>query len=177
MIINGTVKRSLKDATKFGTPGRMVLENGFSSDTQELPPHNNERGTSCVLPMPGGEPETYHGRVWWSPTLKRLVIRYDDKNGRFDCLVHNGNFAADAVDLDNDGVPEVTQVHGCTEVGHGYGDILRKDGKSQYGIKFSGATLAGLIESLKIPDATDFSLDEQGFARGYNEVSITYSWE
>lgn len=175
-VITGDVKRSRSRANQYGTPGRLTMENGFNSDTQELPFHNNERGRSCVLPGPNDAPQTYEGRVWWSPTLKRLVIRFADANGRQDCLIHNGNWAADAEDLDHDGVPEVTQVHGCTEVGMGYGEILRKDGRAQWGIKFSGSTLAAFIDSLKIPGANDFSLDEKGFARGYNSVRITYSW-
>jgi hypothetical protein len=65
--------------------------------------------------------------------MKRLVVHFVERDGRLDCEIHAANFAADAVDQDGDGVPEVTQVHGCTEVGDGYGDILRKDGKTQWG--------------------------------------------
>lgn len=148
----------------------MTLENGFFADALELGWHNNERGKSCTAPG------VDRGRVWWSPTLKRLVIRYVDRNGREACMVHNGNWAAEARDIDGDGVPEVTQIHGCTEVGHGFGDILRKDGRKQWGIKSSGPTLERLIESLKIAGETDFSIDAHGFARGYHEVEITYRW-
>lgn len=169
MTIHGTVFR--RKGTPLGTPGRMVLENGFACDTLELPWHNNERGRSCTAP--GFD----KGRVWWSPTLERLVVRFEPRNERHDCLIHNGNWAADAVDIDGDGTPEVTQVHGCTEVGMGYGDIERKDRKKQWGIKFSGSTLAALIDSLKIDGAVDFSLDEHGFARGYHDVEIEYAYE
>ena len=154
----------------------LKLDNGFSCDTLELAWHNNERGKSCIKPGPGERPETYLGRVWWSPMLKRPVIRFDDKNDRKDCLVHNGNFAADTKDLDGDGIAEVTQVHGCTEVGHGYGDIQRRDGKMQWGIRVSGATLAGLIESLRDESEEAGHADVNGFLSGYHQVEITYSW-
>lgn len=175
MMIAGRVLRDLAATGPLGTPGKLTLPNLFECDTLELQPNNNERGTSCIRPMPGGEPESYHGRVWWSPTLKRLVVRYEDKNGRKDCLIHNGNWAGE-------GEGQITQVHGCTEVGIGYGDIERSDKVTQWGTKMSGSTLAGLIEALRAkvngqPVEKDMALDPDGFARGYNEVLITYDWK
>lgn len=166
MIVKGTVAR--QRSTPLGTPGAMSLANGFSANTLELPWHDNERGVSCTAPG------VDRGRVWFSPSLKRLVIRYEDRNGRKDCLVHNGNFAAEERDIDGDGAPEVTQVHGCTEVGRGYGDILRKDGKSQWGIKSSGPTLAALIESLRAKPGEMAARYVDGV--GYHDVEIEYSW-
>lgn len=157
-MIKGKVIR--QRSTPLGTAGTLVLENGFHCDTQELPWHDNERGVSCTMA------DIYHGRVWWSPTLKRHVIRFDDKNGRKDCLIHNGNFAADAVDQDGDGAPEVTQVHGCTEVGRGYGEIQRPDGRIQHGVLNSAVTLKALIDNLE--DA-----EQPG---GFHEVEIAYEW-
>jgi hypothetical protein len=142
----------------LGTPGAVTLLNGFVSDTLELPWHGNERGRSCIAA------DEYRGWVWQSPTLRRPVIRLEDKHGRQDCLVHNGNWAADEVDLDGDGAPEVTQVHGCTEVGRGYGEVRRRDGRLQWGILRSGATLDELIRSL-----------EDGLG-GHHEVLLTYVW-
>lgn len=168
MVIPGTVVRERSKPT--GTPGVLRLEIGFSCDTQELPWHGNERGRSCT------KPGVDHGRVWWSPSLKRPVIRYEDRDGRQDCLVHNGNFAADTRDLDGDGVPEVTQVHGCTEVGRGYGNILRRDGRAQWGIKTSKPTLDALIASLRDPEVERPEIGAGGFLTGYHEVEITYSW-
>jgi len=80
--------------------------------------------------------------MWWSPTLNRIVVRLEDKNGRKDCLIHNGNWAGI-------GDGRITQIHGCTEVGQGYGDIMRHDGIMQFGIKNSGQTLSALIDHLK----------------------------
>lgn len=155
-------------STPLGTPGHLVAGNGFGCDTLELPWHNNQNGKSCTAAG------IDRGRVWWSPMLGRLVIRLGNRNGRYDCLIHNGNFAADAVDLDGDGAPEVTQVHGCTEVGSGYGEILRKDGRKQWGVRNSGATLAALLASLA--DGSEARIGKDGFATGYHEVEITYRW-
>lgn len=143
----------------------MQLENGFSADTLELPWHNNERGKSCTAPG------VDKGKVWWSPSLKRLVIRYADRNGRKDCLVHNGNWAGD-VDAG-----EITQIHGCTEVGNGYGNLERPDKKMQWGILHSGATLAGLIESLRCSvEEADTVLTINGQDQGFHDVEIIYVW-
>lgn len=174
-MIRGAVLR--KPSTPLGTPGRLTLETGFSCDTLELPWANNERGQSCTLPAPGGRPETYWGRVWWSPTFRRPVIRYEDKNGRQNCLVHNGNFGAEMRDIDGDGAPEITQIHGCTLVGRGYGDILRKDGRSQWGIKSSSAALTDLINSLRDREVEQPVVELAGYITGYHEVEMLYSWE
>ena len=157
-MIHGIVVRQRSSPT--GTPGSLVL-GMFACNTLELPWHDNKKGVSCIVA------DSYRGRVWFSPTMNRNVIRLEDKHGRADCLIHAGNFAADQIDLDGDGAPEITQVHGCTEVGRGYGDILRKDGKTQWGIKSSGVTLVALIELLADP------LEPSG----YHEVEITYTWD
>lgn len=142
-----------------------MLENGFGCDTLELAWHDNERGRSCTMA------DTYAGKVWWSHDLKRLVIRLEDKHGRKDCLIHNGNWAGD-VDAG-----EITQVHGCTEVGNGYGEIQRPDKKMQWGILHSGATLAGLIDSLRCPaEEADTLLEINGEQQGFHDVEITYRW-
>lgn len=166
-VVNGQVLRHR--SAPLGTPGGLTLENGFSCDTLEKPWHNNERGRSCTAPG------IDVGRVWWSPHLKRAVIKYDDRNSRVDCEIHNGNFAAEEVDLDDDHIPEITNVHGCTLVGHGYGNIKRKDGRLQWGIMVSGATLAGLIDSLAIP-GEDHVVGSDGYISGYHSVRIEYAW-
>jgi len=128
--------------TEYGTPGRMVTEAGFACDTLELPWKDNQRGISCI------KADSYNAWPWQSPSMGRMVIRLEDKNGRKDCLIHNGNFAGDqTIDEDHDGQPDnFTQVHGCTEVGQGYGNIARPDGKGrQFGVLSSKDTLALLI--------------------------------
>lgn len=159
MTVRGDVVRG--KSTPYGTPGRLRLDNSFECHTLELPWHDNQSGKSCT------KADTYFGKVWYSSTLKRNVIRFEDKNGRKDCLIHNGNFAADEEDIDGDGVREVTQIHGCTEVGFNYGLIERKDGRKQYGIKSSVQTLEALILSLK----------DDAQPGGYHDVIITYKWE
>jgi hypothetical protein len=160
-VIRGEVVRQQSRPDGTGTPGRMALENGFSCDTLELGWHNNERGRSCTAPG------VDRGKVWYSPTLRRMVVRYEDRNGRRDCLIHNGNWAGD------EAAGLKTQVHGCTEVGHGYGEVQRPDGVKQWGILVSGATLAGLIDSLKCSSAeADTVIDGQGF----HDVEMTYRW-
>lgn len=128
-----------------GTPGRLVTDAGFACDTLELPWKDNQRGMSCV------KPDSYLGWIWGSPSMGRPVIRLEDKHGRRDCLIHNGNFAGDVtIDLDGDGGAGdlITQVHGCTLVGMGYGDIARPDGELQFGILSSKDTLARLVDHL-----------------------------
>lgn len=160
-MIPGAVVRQRSNEDGTGTPGRMEIENGFGADTLELGWHNNERSRSCTAPG------VDRGKVWYSPSLKRLVIRYADRNGRHDCLVHNGNWAGD------EDLGEKTQIHGCTEVGNGYGPLQRPDNEMQWGILHSGATLAGLIDSLKCDvSEADTIIDGQGF----HDVEITYSW-
>ena len=148
----------------------MTLDNDFNCDTLELNWHDNERGKSCTAPG------VDRGRVWWSPSLKRLVVRYEDRNGRKDVLVHNANFAADEGDHDGDGDVEVTQIHGCTAVGKGYGEIKDRTGDLQWGILASVKTIEQLIASLDDGTGSDHALDKHGFAAGYHEVEITYSW-
>ena len=165
-MIRGTVTRG--PSGPLGTRGRLELESGFSCDTLELPWRGNQRGVSCVLA------DTYRGRAWFSPTLRRVVVRFDDQNGREDVLIHNGNWAADARDVDGDGRPEVTQVHGCTEVGRGYGDIRRPDGVTQWGILRSTATLEELMRALQ--DGSPTSMGAGGFMNGFHELEMLYRW-
>lgn len=123
---------------KYGTPGQaMVLETAFTCDTLELGWYNNETGRSCVIA------DSYAAEVWWSPHLLRNVLRLEDKHGRKDCLVHNANFAGDV----DEGL--ITQVHGCTSVGNGYGQVqIAKSPNTQYGIKNSVATLEALLANI-----------------------------
>lgn len=165
-VIGTVVRETSRDE---GTPGKMALENGFISDTLELEWDGNKRGTSCT------KAGVYRGRVWRSKHLKypgtetyRLVIRYADQNGRQDCLVHNANWAGE-------GAGEITQLHGCTSVGKGYGDIKRPDDRVQWGIENSGATLDKLIASLERPGEEHIE-DAEGFVSGYDDVEITYKW-
>lgn len=147
--MKGVITRGTQADT--GTPGRLILEDGFSCDTLELPWRDNQRGLSCIRPAPGGEPETYLAWIWQSPSMGRPVVRLEDKHGRKDCLVHNGTWAGDVMlDVDGDGEAGdlITQVHGCTLVGMGFGMIQRKDGKMQWGVLSSKDTLAKLVAHL-----------------------------
>lgn len=133
-----------------GTPGTLTLENGWSCDTLELPWHNNERGRSCTLA------DTYHAKLGHSPHLggpKHQVYRLEDKHGRADVLIHNANFAGE-VDAG-----EETQLHGCTAVGRGYGEIMNNKKVLQMGIYNSVKTLEELIQQT-----------------GGEDLEITYSW-
>lgn len=158
MTVRGEVLRGKSDP--LGTQGGIRLDNGFTSHTLEKPWHDNARGQSCITA------DTYNGKVVMSAHFKRLVILFDDKNGREACEIHHGNFAADEVDVDHDGIAEITDVHGCTLVGHNYGLIQRKDGRQQFGIRNSAAALTALIASLR---------DDQ-LPGGYHDVIITYRW-
>lgn len=130
----------------WGTPGVLLTEQGFMCDTLELPWRDNRRGESCIVA------DAYIGWIWESPMLKRPVVRLENKHGRQDCLIHNGNFAGDTLaDIDGDGKTGddlITQVHGCTLVGHDYGDLLNKNNVTQRGILHSKDTLSALIDHL-----------------------------
>lgn len=134
-----------KKGQDWGTPGRLTTDKGFSCDTLELPWADNKRGISCI------KADSYNGWLWQSPTFKRMVVRLENKHGRFDCLIHNANFAGDQeIDKNADGVPdEFTQIHGCTAVGAGFGMVKRPDnGELQMGILSSKDTLAKLVAHL-----------------------------
>ena len=138
-------------STEEGTPGKLDSGAGFICDTLELEWQNNKTGMSCIIS------DTYHASVWFSPHLNRKVIRLEDKHGRKDCLLHNMNFAGE-------GTGEITQVHGCTGVGEGFGYITRPDGGgTQWGIENSGSTLASLIAHIE---------ERAGNAM----FTVTYSW-
>lgn len=144
------VIRGLSAST--GTPGKLTSNDGkFSCDSQELPWMNNKRGISCILPG------RYAAKLWFSPTMQRTVIRLEDKHSRKDCLIHHGNFAGDEAS------GYVTNVHGCTEVGRGFGEVTNKLGKLQYGILHSKETLDELIAHI-----------EQAGAGGL--FYVTYVW-
>lgn len=138
-----TIRRG--PSTPAGTAGKLRTIDGFSCDTLELPWRDNRRGESCITA------DAYTGRVWQSPSMGRAVVRLEDKHGRQDCLIHNGNFAGDTlIDIDGDGKAGdfVTNVHGCTLVGMGYGMLRNKGGDMQLGVLSSKDTLARLVEHL-----------------------------
>lgn len=145
-------------STPEGTTGELTTDAGFSCQTLELQWADNQRGISCIKPAPGDAPETYNATIWYSPTLERDVVRLEDKYGRFDCLLHNGTWAGERPG-------EITQVHGCTEVGRGYGQITRPvDGNiTQFGIMHSKETIDALVAHIK----------EQV---GDKPFTVTYSW-
>lgn len=124
-------------STPEGTPGTLDTGEGFTCDTLELQWANNKTGISCIVPG------TRKAWLWDSPTLGRTVVRIEDTDGRKDCLLHNGNWAGE-------GEGEVTQVHGCTELGHGYGQIKRPvDGNvTQFGIMHSAPTIDALVHHI-----------------------------
>lgn len=145
-----------KKGQDWGTPGTLRSDRGFVCDTLELPWKNNQRGVSCIIA------DTYMGWLWQSPTMGRTVVRLEDKHGRRDCLIHNGNWAGDtSIDDNLDGVADyITQINGCTLVGMGYAMIERKDGALQMGILSSKPMLAKLVEHL-----------------GPGHHTFTYVWE
>lgn len=153
--MNVIIRRGI--STPTGTPGNLRTDSGFACDTLELPWKDNRRGESCITP------DTYMGWIWQSPSMGRAVVRLEDKHGRKDCLIHNGNFAGDTLaDIDGDGEAGdlMTHVHGCTLVGMGYGLVRRKDGEMQWGVLSSKDTLARLIDHL-----------------GPGHHSFTYIWQ
>lgn len=151
-------------STDYGTPARAILDDGWEFDTLELPWRGNAKGLSCI------KAGTYRAWLWWSPHLHRWVYRLEDKHGRGDCLIHNGNLAGDVtIDRNHDGVPDLkTQVHGCTETGQGYGEI-----GGQFGILNSVKVLEQLITACG--GALDLPNDSK--QPESTNLEITYVWE
>lgn len=135
-------------STLEGTSGILTSSAGFSCDTLELQWNDNRSGVSCIMP------DTYSAWLWYSPTLKRTVVRLEDKHGRRDCLLHNANFAGL-------GEGECTQIHGCTAIGQGYGQLQNRNGHMQNAVLCSVATLDKLIEHIKenVPDGEKFEVN------------------
>lgn len=131
-----------------GTPGALTSTAGFSCDTLELQWADNRKGVSCILP------DAYVAWLWYSPTLKRWVVRLEDKHGRGDCLLHNANFAGL-------GEGEYTQIHGCTAIGRGYGKLKNRYGNMQDAILNSGVTLDALIAHIRenVSDGEKFEVN------------------
>ena len=123
-------------STIHGTPGTLTTSAGFQCDTLELPWEDNKSGISCIMT------DIYGATIWNSPTLDRDVVRLEDKHGRKDCLLHNANWGGE-------GVGDVTQIHGCTAIGSGYGDLQNSKGNMQFAILNSGKTLDKLIAHIK----------------------------
>lgn len=136
------------ESAPTGTPGRLTLQSGgFECDTLEPPWLNNQPEVSCI------NAGSYDCFIWFSPSLKRNVLRLEDKHGRKNVLVHNANFAGT---VDNPDTPdvEISQVKGCTAVGDGFGQIevpkklAKKPGQKQFGIMNSTVTLQALLQEL-----------------------------
>lgn len=125
-------------STSTGTPGGLtVLETALMLVSLELPWKQNRSGVSCIRAA------SYSCDIWYSPHLQRNVLRLEDKYGRKDCLVHNGNFAGDA-DLGFE-----TQVHGCTLVGSAYAQVpVPNTDKTQFGVINSKDSLARLLDNI-----------------------------
>jgi len=137
------IVRSKSRMTPEGTPGTLntSADTPFTCDTLELQWADNQPGVSCIKPDPDGGSEAYNAYLWYSPTLGRTVVRLEDKYGRTNCLLHNGNWAGE-------GEGDITQVHGCTELGQGYAKIQRPDGNMQFGILNSGKTVDALVSHI-----------------------------
>lgn len=167
-----TINILRRKSTDFGTPGRVTLDGIWQCDSLELPWNGNQRRISCI------KADIYRGWLWYSPTFKRWVIRLEDKHGRFDCLLHNGNFAGD----ESKGLQ--TQVHGCTLIGRGYADIempghgvgythLEVLDGTQFGISASRVTLDELIRQLGgDPTLPSTAKQPEGI-----DMVVTYCWE
>ena len=134
--MKGTLMRGSTD--NLGTRGNLTLENGWGIDTLELPWRGNAEGVSCI------KAGAYHGVIGLSAHLGRDVVKLDDKNGRSEVEMHNGNFAGDVA------LGYFTQVKGCVLIGSGYGPVILPDGsgKQQLGILNSVTSLGALLAQL-----------------------------
>ena len=137
-------------STIHGTPGTLKTNAGFTCSTLELPWEDNKSGISCIIA------DVRVGALWESPSLYRLVVRLDDAHGRKDCLIHNANWGGE-------GDGDVTQIHGCTAVGEGYGQLQNSKGNMQFAVLNSGHTLSALILHIQQNKTGD-------------TFPVTYSW-
>jgi hypothetical protein len=137
-----------------GTPGLLTTsaDAPFTCSTLELEWQNNRTGVSCIIA------DTRMGKLWYSPTLKRMVVRLDDAHGRKDVLLHNANFAGL-------GDGECAQIHGCTAIGQGYGKLQNPQGHMQFAVLNSGNTLDKLIAHIQANTADGASFP------------VTYAWD
>lgn len=143
------IKVTRERSADTGTPGVLHVSGiDWYCRTLELPWRNNEKGISCIIA------DTYRATVGDSPSLHRKVLRLEDRYGRTDVLVHNGNWAGDV----SKGLE--TQVHGCTLVGSGYAEIENHKGAPQLGIINSVKTLEAFLAAI-----------------GPGPHAITYSWD
>lgn len=143
------IKIVREQSADTGTPGILIVPSiDWRCHTLELPWRNNEKGVSCIMA------DTYRCTVGSSPSLHRTVLRLEDRYGRTDCLIHNGNWAGDSAK----GL--FAQVHGCTLVGTGYAEVERPDGAPQFGIINSVKTLETFLAAI-----------------GPGPHAITYSWD
>ncbi|MBF0095976.1 MAG: hypothetical protein HQM04_00180 [Magnetococcales bacterium] len=129
-------------STPAGTPGELLLRDKqqilFACKTLELPWHNNQSGISCI------RQDSYAAWIWFSRRFKRNVLRLEDKHGRFNCLIHEGNFAGDVA------MGFVSHVQGCTLVGNSFSPMDNGSGTPQLAIRNSTTTLEQLIALLDL---------------------------
>ena len=93
------------------TRGKLIVDNGFTCDTLELPWRNNASQVSCI---PVG---TYKVFPRTSPKYGNH-LHVTGVNGRDLILIHWGNYAASA--NKKTGTPDIK---GCILVGYGYADL------------------------------------------------------
>lgn len=100
------VKLVRTSSTKFGTFGKITMEDGAVFHSLELPDHNNAKRISCI---PKG---IYTCKIVYSPKFKRNLYEVKSVPNRGDILFHSGNWAGDKSD------PTLrSDVEGCILVG------------------------------------------------------------
>ena len=123
------------DSTNLGTLGKALLDNHGSFDTLELPWRDNKPQLSCI------KAGFYTATVQWSNHFQANLYHLNDTNDRHDVEIHNGNFAGDVT------LGYKSHVLGCILMGHGYGQIDRGDGSTQFGILHSRETLSEFMSA------------------------------
>jgi hypothetical protein len=101
-------------STDDGTFGKLVLDDGTTFFTGELPWDNNNHGTSCIPPGPGGNPVTYTCKWIFSPKHGECYEITDVKN-RDKIEIHSANF------MGNTAKGKLNQMLGCAALGKSIG--------------------------------------------------------
>ncbi len=104
-------RKPLPEYEAQGTTGSIVLPDGSTVETGELPDRNNHASLSRV------KADKYLVKKVFSPKHGRDMYRLEDKNGRTAIEIHNANYFGDVTK------GCVSQVLGCIALGEEIGNL------------------------------------------------------
>lgn len=144
-----TLTRYLHMSDDEGTFGKLVLDNGYTCYTGELPWRDNHHDLSCVMPGPEDVPMQYVCKLTWSPKHGRNLYLVTGTPDRNSVEIHIGNWCGDVMK------GYKSDVLGCIIVGDMVQDTVPIGLKPQRSVVHSTATLTSFMSQL---DGEDFML-------------------